>query len=252
MQGIFCTLFIPAGAVSGDLVKAGLLAARTEGDARINGVFSILADRICGFAGLLFAMLTLLPFYLPALMKPDFPEEVRITVWIVAAASAAGLACIFALYFYSVFLKVRLFKWIWELLDRITKGLFTKAANVIDAYRRHWRTLLFWTLISGYALFPLYSLCFWAISMTAAPGTEHIFPASLLGGLMGEIIGIIPVTPGGIGTRDAAAAAVYRGFGIPADVCTVITTTFTIILIVVSSIGAAFMIADSFRRKKRG
>lgn len=248
MQGIFFTLFIPAGSVSGDLVKAGLLAARTTGEARFNGIFSILADRLCGFAGLLLSVLVVVPLYWRDIA--GFPSGVRLTVLAIAGFCAVGLAAIFALFFYDLFLKVRLFKKIWDWLDRVLKGFPGKVAASVDLFRGRWKTLLLWMLLSGGALFPLYAGAFYFISLTAAPsGANHFHPA-FLGAILGEVISIVPVTPGGIGTRDVIVAEVFSGFGFAGGQAAVTSTVFTVVLIAVSALGAVFMICDKFRGRK--
>ncbi len=248
MQGVFFTLFIPAGAVSGDLVKATLLGARTSGDERFNGIASILIDRICGFAGLLMAIVITVPAFSPVIRT--FPESLQTTVWIVFLFCIAGLCCITALFLYTAFLKIKFIKIIWDWCDRITKGFFNRTANVIELYKKRWKNVIFWSIISGAVLFPLYPISFFCIAKTAVPSSGGHLAPSFLGGMLGEVISIIPLTPGGIGTRDIIVSEIYKGFGFPADTATVITTIFTVVLIIVSSVGALFLIADSVKRKK--
>lgn len=245
MQGIFFTLFIPAGAVSGDLVKAGLLAAKLDNSQRFNGIFSILADRICGFAGLLFSVLLVMACYLPVIRR--FSDGIRLTMLICALSAVTGLVFIFALFYYRIFLKISIFRKIYDWLDRLTKGFCSRVAAVIDLYQDRRGTLLFWGLVSGLLLFPLYAVAFACIAAAAVPGGA--WSASLLGGLLGEVAGVIPVTPGGIGTRDAIVAAVYSASGCSPEDAVVITTVFTAVLIAVSSIGAIFMIAGRIRKR---
>ena len=52
MQGLFFTLFIPGGSVSGDVVKGALIASRTGDGHKFDAVFSIIMDRVCGLCGL--------------------------------------------------------------------------------------------------------------------------------------------------------------------------------------------------------
>ena len=78
MQGVFFTLFIPGGAVGGDLGKAGIVGKRAPDGQKFNGVFSILIDRICGMIGLFLGTLLCCIFFLPVILK--FPVSVQMAV----------------------------------------------------------------------------------------------------------------------------------------------------------------------------
>ena len=78
MQGVFFTLFIPGGAVGGDLVKAGIVGKRAPDGQKFNGVFSILIDRICGMIGLFLGTLLCCIFFLPVILK--VPVSVQMAV----------------------------------------------------------------------------------------------------------------------------------------------------------------------------
>ena len=52
MKGYFFSLVIPGGAIGGDVAKIGFLNKHTAEDAKAEGVFSILMDRMTGMAAM--------------------------------------------------------------------------------------------------------------------------------------------------------------------------------------------------------
>jgi uncharacterized membrane protein YbhN (UPF0104 family) len=90
LQGIFFSLFIPGGAVGGDLVKAGILAKRSLPGKRFNGVFSILIDRLCGLIGLLLGTLFCCGICYTEIM--NFPVPLQMTIWCLCGGCVLGLS----------------------------------------------------------------------------------------------------------------------------------------------------------------
>ncbi len=89
MQGIFFTLFIPGGAVGGDVIKAGIVAKRAPDGEKFVGVFSILIDRLCGLTALLTGTLLSIIFCIPLIRT--FPRAVQTSIALVALGCMAGL-----------------------------------------------------------------------------------------------------------------------------------------------------------------
>ncbi len=233
MQGIFCNMFIPAGSVGGDLAKAGLLALHLKEGQRLTGVLSIPADRLCGLTGLLLALLVILPFF------PGTTAALCI--------AAAGLPVIALLLCYKIFLRVGWIRRIYDFFDRLTHGFFEKTAAVIDLCLIHWKTMLRWVLLSGFLFFPLYTLAYVFITCAVAgSATWDVLPA----GLLGEFAGVLPLTPGGIGVRDAAASNVLlSGGGYSAGTAAIISTSFSLVLLCTSLVGGLFFAASQKKKK---
>ncbi len=233
MQGIFCNMFIPAGSVGGDLAKAGLLALHLKEGQRLTGVLSIPADRVCGLTGLLLALLVILPF---------FPGTT--TAFCIAAAGLLGITLLLC---YKIFLRVGWIRRIYDFFDRLTHGFFGKITAIIDLCLIHWKIMLRWVLLTGFLFFPLYALAYAFITCAVAgTATWDVLPA----GLLGEFAGVLPLTPGGIGVRDAAASNVLlNGGGYSADTAAVISTSFSLVLLCTSLVGG--LLFATGREKKK-
>lgn len=245
-QGCFYTLFIPGGAVGGDLIKAGILASRTQPGKKFTGVFSILVDRMCGLSALVLACLLSIIWCLPEIHS--FPEKTRFFIYTLSIACAGAICAVFVLLFYDKFYKIGLFRKCFDFLDKYTKGTFHQAAEAMILYRSHWKRLLTWTVATTLIFFPLLGQCFWfaAYGITSsAPNWKMMFLTSNLS----NAISAIPLTQGGIGPRDFVASSLLSGSGFSAGAAGAIPLVYTGVFLFVSFGGGLFVIYDTFFRK---
>lgn len=251
LQGIFFTLFIPGGAVSGDVVKAALVARGTSEGEKFHAVFSILIDRVTGLCGLL-----LLTFCsaLPALLwgRTQFGPAVQWALWAVTLAAPAGVVTILAAFRYDLLLRIGWIRAIHHRIDGWTHGLLSRLDGAMALYRGSWRTLLLWVLISGFLGFPLIALAILLIYLAVMQGllAAPIF-SFFLAGSVGETVSMLPLTPGGIGTRDVVLLEVFKAYGCTVEQSTLIPVVYTTLFVVVSLAGAGFMLTDAMRSRKR-
>ena len=248
MQGVFFTLFIPAGSVGGDLIKAGILAKRAEGGQKFNGVFSIFMDRLCGLLGLVsFTLLSCL-VYLPVIRT--FSAGLRFSVYMVMLACVSVYAAAAAVFFYDFLYRVKGLGKLLALMDRYSKGAFSHAAEAVASYRKKWGILLFWVLATTFVFFPFLtaSLCFLGYGVC---GGKLNFPVCILASNLSQTIAAVPLTNGGIGTRDYAAQRILEAGGMPLHEASLIPLLYTAVFLLVSLSGAFFFIFDSFIRGRR-
>ena len=245
-QGCFYTLFIPGGAVGGDLIKAGILAGRTQAGKKFNGVFSILVDRMCGLSALVLACLLSILWCLPEVNS--FPEKTKYFIYTLSLACAGALCAVFVLLFYDKFYKIKIFGKCFDFMDKYAKGAFRQAAEAMILYRSYWKLLLGWTVATTLIFFPLLGQCFWfaAYGITGtAPNWKMMFLTSNLS----NAISAIPLTQGGIGPRDFVASSLLSGCGFPANAAGAIPLVYTGVFLLVAFFGGFFVIYDTFFRK---
>ncbi len=243
MQGAFFTLFIPAGSVGGDLVKAGILAKRAKDGQRFNGVFSILMDRLCGLVGLLIFTLSVCTFFLPVLQT--YAQGLRFAIYMIMLVCAGLLVCTVLVFFYDFFYRIPFLKKFFDLLDRYSRGAFFRASEAVSAYRKQWKTILCWILLSAFILFPCLTASLCVIGYGVC-GNELDLPSCILASDLSQTIAVIPLTNGGVGTRDYAAQKILSAGGCPAAESALIPLLYTAIFLTVSLFGAFFFIFDSF------
>ena len=247
MQGQFFSLFIPAGSVGGDLIKAGILAKRSPGGEKFNGVFSILVDRLCGLTALmLFTLLGCGVFYRVIL---DFPAELRIGIYTAIFICTGVLCATAAVFFHDILYRFSFMKKILTLLDRFSGGAFTRAADAIAHYRKHWKLLLGWIAATTFIFFPFLAAALWFLGIGVC---GRILPVSLclLASNLSQTAAAVPLTNGGIGVRDAVAARIFASGGCTAEQAALIPLLFTLAMLIVSLSGSIFFVFDSFLCKR--
>ena len=248
MQGQFFSLFIPAGSVGGDLIKAGILAKRSPGGEKFNGVFSILVDRLCGLTALmLFTLLGCGVFYRVIL---GFPSELRIGIFTAMLVCAGVLCATATVFFHDILYRISFMKKILSLLDRISRGAFTRAADAIAQYRKHWKLLLGWIAASTFIFFPFLAAALWFLGFGVC---GQSLPASLclLASNLSQTAAAVPLTNGGIGVRDAVAARIFAAGGCTEEQAALIPLLFTLSMLIVSLSGSIFFVFDSFLCKRK-
>lgn len=247
-QGCFYTLFIPGGAVGGDLIKAGILASRAPAGKKFTGVFSILIDRMCGLTALMLACLLSILWCLPEIST--FPEKTKYFIGTLSLACCGALCAVFALLFHDKLYKIKWIKNIFDILDKHTKGAFHQAAEAMILYRSYWKRLLGWTAATTLIFFPLLGQCLWF----AAYGITGTFPnwkIMFLTANLSNGISAIPLTQGGIGTRDFVTSSILSGAGFSAVSSGAIPLVYTGVFLIVSFGGGLFVLYDTFFRKKQ-
>ena len=75
--------------------------------------------------------------------------------------------------------------------------------------------------------------------------------ASLLAGALGNTASVVPVTPGGLGTRDKVTEVVLNAFGTDPGISSLTPILYSTATICAALVGVFFFLADSLLRKKR-
>ena len=246
MQGIFFSLVIPGGAIGGDVVKMAALSGHIRPGTRTEGFFSVIIDRITGmFALFLLALLILgcstsLFDNLNIAAAPMLSG--RILQWLLVLICLAGIASGCALFFHRKLEKLSVIRKIIDFADRKSKGKASRISLAADAYTAARNQVLFWIVITIFFvhLLPAFSMYLLLIGTGVSPEILPVAAAVVIG----NIAGLIPLFPGGIGARDAVTIALLTAGGIPAAAAAAAQLISTIITIIFNLFGAIFFIAD--------
>ena len=247
LQGCFYTLFLPGGAVGGDVIKAGILAKRAPAGKKFTGVFSILIDRLCGLTALMIVCLGSVLWCLPEIHT--FPEKTRYFIYTLVLACAGAICAAFCLFFHDILYKIPFIKKFSDFLDKYTKGSFHQAADAMCLYRSHWKRLLAWTTATVFIFFPFLGQCLW-LAAYGVTGTMPSWKMLFCAANLSNAVSAIPLTQGGIGTRDFVTTSFLTGCGFPENAAGVIPLVYTGVFLLVSFSGGIFVFYDSFFRKK--
>ncbi len=251
-QGYFFSLVIPGGAIGGDVIKMGVFSKRTKEGAKAEGAFTVLMDRIIGMISLFLLTLVLLPFAVPLLMRVKVPGiEKSFNPALIAAFALlclAGLCASCVIFFHRTIRKVKFFDRLMQTADKISRGLFSRMTAATDVYAYHWKNLSFLVVIGIFlvhimTVIPLFFLF-------AGMGVRYSVFAVIVAMTIGNIVGLLPFLPAGVGGRDLATVIILTASGIPAAQGTCAMLIYTTILLFFNLLGGVFFVFDSGRKQE--
>ena len=207
---------VPAGGALGlglqyaMLNSYGFAAGANAGAIAITGTWN-------AYLTLVLPILALLPL---ALVGDGFSQW--LTPALIGVAIAIGSALVFALILRSESFARRLGHWLDRLIDRIsgwfkrdskpsvTDSILEFRASIVDTVARRWASITGSNLLMQLTSFAvLYAALIGIEGGAANVGLAEAFAAFAIA----RLATFIPVTPGGLGTTDAAMAALLAGFG---------------------------------------
>ena len=254
MQAYFFSLVVPGGAIGGDLVKIGVLSARTPPGGKVEGAFTILMDRIVGMIAMFLTAIAVTIPAIPVLMKveiPGVPLDHTLKVLGIAGIfvlCATGLAASAAIFFHRTLQKIPGIGFLMAQADRWSHGMVTRMTAAADLYRRNWRVTaqaIFWSI-------PLVHLMTVAVFGCLVAGLEAD-GAGILTVLaavtIGNIVGLLPFFPAGVGGRDVATITILVAGGMAAGEAKTAQLLYTALIIAFNLFGGLFFIIDPGRRK---
>lgn len=248
----FCSV-IP-GAASGDLLKMGYVLKYSQGRGT-EAVLSIIIDRIIGLAGLIVIGTAAGAYMLIWHHNLVLAQPLLATTIAIIFAGAGGLAVLYAV----LLLRARLMRWqpcaalaTWgsRRLPAAIVGIFNKLAAGLDLYRAQPTALLnalglsvVVHFILGVALFCIGRACL---------EERMTFIHYLLSTQISNVSALLPLTPGGLGMRDAVTAALFTAFdATPANVVGSIPVVNSLLTLCWAVVGAAILVLSPRFRNPR-
>ena len=253
MQGYFFSLVIPGGAIGGDVVKMGVLSRRTPPGVKFEGVFTILMDRIIGMIALFGMALILIPLNFTALTRLDIPGipvdgvVSRLLPISILLLCLAGLAASCVIFFHKLLGRIPLINFFMQWGDKLSHGLVSRMTAATDVYSQNLKELLLLVIISVFGVHLLTALpvCLLLSGMGAAYSINTVVTALTIG----NIIGLIPLFPAGLGGRDVTAIAILTAGGIAAADAKTAQLLYTTILLIVSLADGLYFVFDRGRKQ---
>ena len=230
------------------MLKAAVLASKVEKGRRIEATVSILVDRIVGIGGLF--LLVLFSFCLMFRRIGELPVAAKSIVYLFSLLSAGGIGVIAVLFFQDYIFRWKFAAKLLEIADRWMKGIPGSIIRSVSAYRTRWKTLVLTTLFSALILHPLlFGALYFPLygAMREQPPADVTLTASAYGNLASAV----PVTPGGLGTRDAVVKTLLNAWGIPENSAVTAMVIYTAVLLLTNLLGGiAFLLPAEWRKKK--
>jgi len=202
----FALNFVGPGAVSGDVFKA-MIVARGRPGRRAAAVTTVAIDRIMGLISML--MVASGAILVMQAAGVAMGEEVRIacqTTLLITAVAMVGVGLLFVPGVAG--------EWLATLLRRapFVGGLLGQLVESWRVYQRH-KTLLGIAFLLCLVIDLLFVSSFYCIAQ-GLPLDSPLFVEHLFIVPMELIAAAIPVTPGGVGTREVVVDLLYQGFGV--------------------------------------
>ena len=253
-QGLFYMLFLPGGTLTADVCKAALTAGKTAKQQQLDAAFTVIVDRVCGLTALVYLTLAVIAVVIltggcgDLLMSGFFN-------WLLKSFVVVGLLLTTAT---TVFfcggrlLKKVLPQKIFNLLDFRSNGLLSRLAEGLLCSRKMSIKYLAPAIyFSMFVTFPLLILSVYLISCGVIGNNRAAFYGAMISSSIGELSGILPLTPGSIGVRDTIASQCFQACGICKDLAILIPVVYTALMVITGSIGGLFALYMIFSGKKK-
>ncbi|MCA9971132.1 MAG: flippase-like domain-containing protein, partial [Anaerolineales bacterium] len=200
--GALFNFAIPGG-TGGDVMKLYYLATANRRQV-VEAATIVFVDRLVALFSMLWLMLALALLNWPLLQAYAL---IRLLVGVVVLG-IAGLALVAAVSFSARWRRSRLYRWIMARLP--LRAHVERLFDALIAYRDHKRALAAaaaWSLVGHLAL----STMFLAVGRALIPAAPpQIIPFLAL---LGVLVNIIPITPGGLGVGEAALEQLFALVG---------------------------------------
>ena len=253
-QGNLFSLVIPGGAIGGDVVKMSVISKRSPSGEKFEGVFTVLMDRITGMIALFGMALVLLPLCRQVLMRvqlPGLPPHEHLQELLMAGVMllcVAGLAASCVIFFHRQVSKIALFRYLMDLGDRMTHGMVSRMTAATDVYSGKWKELLYLIVVSvfGVHLMTAIPVCLLLTALNIPYSALTVVTALTVG----NIVGLIPLFPAGVGGRDVVAVLIMTAGGIPGAEAKTVQLVYTAILLLTSLADGLFFVFDRGRKSE--
>lgn len=247
MQGLFFSLVIPGGSIGGDVVKMAAITGHVKQGSRTEGIFSIVMDRIVGMIALFALALVLLIIKRDLFTELSFdrksiPFAGTLLWWIFTGACSAGLLAALVIFIHRIIEKLPGVRQLLAFADKKSNGKISRLSSAADSYASCGGKITFWVMITilFIHLTPVLSMYLLLCGTGAAPGFAAVIPAVIIG----NIAGLIPLFPGGIGARDTITIALLAAAGCPVQHAAAAQLLATAVMILFNLTGSLFFIFD--------
>ena len=242
-QGNAFSLFMPGGALGGDVVKATIVAVETDEKKRMEGITTVALDRLIGMSALFIIVLIISIAGYHKIMQLDF--SIRTGIFSLLALCLITTLFVASLFYHDYLLKFRLYASLINRMDRLFNGKITRIISAIVLYRKQRTVLLKAFLISLFLVHPFLLSTMYVLVWGISGERPDIF-STYLAIALGNSAAVIPATPGGLGTRDKVVQTILLSFGVNDLSAALAPLCFSITLILSGCIGLLCFLTESF------
>ena len=253
MQGNFFSLVIPGGAIGGDVVKMAVVCKRIPSGNRMEGAFTVLMDRIVGMISLFSLALFLLVPARDLLLRIHFgklPADPVVNTLLMlglALLCIGGLGGSAVIFFHRILFRLPLISFLLEKSRKFTSDPISRLTAATDAYACSWVLLAAMAVLTTVCvhLLAVIPFCFllWGL------GVKFSLFTVVTAVVIGNIAGLIPLFPGGIGIRDLVTVTILSAGAVAAGEAKTAQLLATAIMLVTNLSGGLFFILDPGKKR---
>jgi len=245
MQGVFFSLVIPGGAIGGDLIRTGFLVSRTPKGNRLAATSTVFMDRFFGMIAQFSITIVFAFFFIPQIKS--MASAPQLTISLILIVSVLGLLAAFGLCLHRYLEKFPVCSYLIKISNRFSKGIIAESMGIMDVYNASKPTIIKCIVIS--ILFQVnMSFILFLIAQGLNCHDISVLPL-ILSIAMGNTAGLLPITPGGLGTRDAVVKATLTAGGFSQGEAIAIPLIFSVIMVSVYLLGGFFFLFHKRSKK---
>jgi uncharacterized protein (TIRG00374 family) len=209
-------------------------------------------DRIIGMIALFGMALILIPLNYNTLTNIDIPGISsktffpQLIVLSLVLLCLAGLAASCVIFFHRLLRQIPLMNKLMLQGDRLTRGMVSRMTAATDIYSRNKKELTVLTVVSIFGIHLLTALP--VCLLLSGLGAQYNILTVVTALTIGNIIGLIPLFPAGLGGRDITAIAIMTAGGIASADAKTAQLVYTTILLIVSLADGLFFVFDRGRK----
>jgi uncharacterized protein (TIRG00374 family) len=239
-----CFNFVSPGAVGGDLVKMGLVAQQVK-DKKAESALTVVLDRSIGLLGLFLVATFAVLFYTPFMLALEKKfRAIQVAAFLVGACGLVGTLGLILIEFRHRFMGIlriaSIINYCKTKLPTIIVSFFARLVDALKLYRQNHATVLI-----AVALSILIHLCLatnlFFIAISVGENTLNLGDC-FLAVPIANAIALTPITPGGLGTRDATIAMFLAAMQVPSQKVAVIPVIMTLVFIFWGFVGGILFV----------
>lgn len=197
-NGSAFSLFMPGGALGGDVVKAAIVAVESDEKKRMEGITTVALDRLIGMSALFIIVLLISAAGYHKIMQVSF--SVRTGIFSLLAGCFVTILFVASFFYHDYLLKFPLYAALINKADHFFKGKIKRIIGAIVLYRKQQLVLLKAFLISLFLVHPFLLSTMYVLVWGVSGGQPDLF-STYLAIALGNSAAVIPAAPGGAGHK---------------------------------------------------
>lgn len=247
MQGAFFSLVIPGGSIGGDIIKTGFLFTRIPKGSKLVATSTVFMDRFLGMFGQFSIGIISALFGLSLINRMS--NVAIFTYVLILFASILGILVGFLILYHRKLERFNLYRWCIKIGDKYSKGYIHHIIEILDIYNNSAKVLLESVLVGAICI--QINMSFILIAIAKGIHATHLaLNPFILAMSFGNTAGLLPITPSGVGTRDAVIKSILTASGVLESNAVSIPLLFTALLLFFSILGGLFFVFSHFSKKK--